>query len=87
MKNLARILAQLFEEVLYQEAKRATKYVSPRETVKATYQGRRDKRLRSQTVVVTLGSPNYRERLFIKKAKRSGKLFPIDGLEVKHSKK
>lgn len=72
----------LIEAVLMAGAKKATYYLNAREVVKATYQGKRDKRARYRTVVVTIGAPNYRERMFVKKAKRDGaKLkFPLTWL-------
>jgi hypothetical protein len=64
-------------------AKKATKYLSPKEVVKATYRGKRDKRSRSHTILVTLGSPNYEEREFITKAKKAGEPFPIKKIQLK----
>lgn len=87
MKLLGSVISALFEAVLLIGAKRATKYLSTREVVKATYQGRRDKRSKKHVVVVTVGPPNYAERLFIKKANRVGEPFPVKRIQLKFDKK
>jgi hypothetical protein len=68
-------------------AKKATKYISPGEVVKATYQGKRRKNSRTHTVVVTVGAPNYLERVFIKKAQKAGEPFPVKKIQLKIDKK
>ena len=57
--------------------RRATKYVSPSFTIKATRQHKYRPGALSGTVIVTLGRPNYAEREFIKKAKKAGEPFPV----------
>lgn len=63
-------------------AKKATKYYSTNEVVKATYHGKRYARARAHHVVVTIGKPNYAEREFIKKAIRAGEPFPIKKVQL-----
>lgn len=65
------------------EAKRATAYISPTYTIKATRQHRFDKRLRQETFLITLGQPNYAERKFIKLCKKVGEPFPVKRIQVK----
>lgn len=57
--------------------KRATKYLSPKLTVKAARQHRPRRNERSVTVVVTIGRPNYVERTFISQCKKAGVPFPV----------
>ena len=75
--------APLMEAVLLAGAKKATCYLNAREVVKATYQGKRYKRVRQRTVVVTVGAPDYKERMFLKNAKKEGKRFPITVFRMK----
>jgi hypothetical protein len=68
-------------------AKKVTKFFSPHEVVKATLQGRRDKRTHQQTILFTFGRPNYEERRFIKLAQRAREPFPIKKYQLKWDKK
>lgn len=63
--------------------KRAVKYVSDKHTIKATRRGRLDKRGRAIEVLVTIGKPNYAERLFIKDCKKAGEPFPVKKVQVR----
>jgi hypothetical protein len=76
-------IGELFEIVLEGGAKRATKYVSKSLTVKATLQGKRDNRSRQSTVLLTIGSPNYAERKFIKQCIAAGEPFPVKKTQIK----
>lgn len=62
--------------------KRVTKYLSPSATAKVTYQGRQDRRNRRHTVLVTLGTPNFAERKFIKLCQKAGEPFPVRKLQT-----
>jgi len=68
---------QLAEAILEAGAKRATKYVSKTEVVKATRRGKRRKHDRRVEILFTAGAPNYAERAFIKRAARAGETFPM----------
>lgn len=61
-----KLISELVECVVEGGARKATKILSPKLVVKATYQGKRGKNDRTRTVVVTLGAPNYAERAIIK---------------------
>lgn len=74
---------QLAEAVLEAGAKKATKYFSEREVLKATYRHKRDKRNKRHEILFTIGAPNYSEREFIKRAKRAGEPFPIKRIQMK----
>jgi hypothetical protein len=63
------IFGQLAEIILEGGARKATKILSDRETIKATrqlFKGKIDKRAKSVTILFTIGTPNYEERKLIK---------------------
>jgi hypothetical protein len=62
---------------------RATQYISPKETVKATRQFPLHKSYDSETYVITFGRPNYTERKFIKLCKQASEPFPITEPQLK----
>jgi len=65
-------------------AYRATKYISQNETAKATrraYKGRQNKSAPIE-ILFTIGPPNYKEREFIKQAKKAGEPFPIKKIKL-----
>ena len=64
--------------------RRATAYISPSLTVKATAQRRRDKRATRITTLVTVGKPNFVERRFIRICQKAGMCFPIRNIQLKH---
>lgn len=71
---------KVVETLLESGAVKATKYMSPSVTIKATrrlYGGKIAKQSRTIDIVVTLGKPNYKEREFIKLAQKAGEEFPI----------
>ena len=83
VETLEKAISQVISAVLRYDVKRATKYLLPTETVKATVQGNPDGRSRQTTVLVTFGRPNYHEREFIKWAKKAGEPFPIKKVQLK----
>lgn len=76
-------IVQVVESLFTFKAKQAIKYISPTETVKATYQGKRNHRKNSHTVVLTMGQPNFKERQFIKLCKKAGEKFPIRKVQLR----
>ena len=66
---------------------RATKFLSPVMVVKATRPHLFDRRSRGQTVVVTIGKPNYRERKFLKACKAAGEPLPVKKIQLQAPKK
>lgn len=78
-----KLVAQLVEMIIEGGAKKVTKYLSPKLTVKATFQGKFSKRDRQQTVLLTIGTPNFAERKFIKMCKAAGERFPVKKTQIK----
>lgn|GEM_PF-1287140 len=64
--------------------RRATAYISPKLTMKATAQRRQDLRSKSATVLVTVGAPNFTERRFIRVCQKAGMVFPLNQIQWKH---
>ena len=85
VKTLEKAVSQVIGAILRYGAKRATKYLSPTETVKATLQGGTYERARRRqdTILITFGRPNYAEQQFIKLAKKAGEPFPIRKVQIK----
>lgn len=66
------------------DIRRATAFISPTLTMKATAQRRQDKRTKSSTVLVTVGAPNFLERRFIRQCQKAGMCFPLRQIQWKH---
>ena len=81
--KLARYAGETVDAVIVSEAYRATKYVSPRMTVKATRRHKLDRRAPIQEFVVTVGRPNSRERHFIKALQKAGEPFPVRKIQLR----
>lgn len=64
-------------------ARKVTVYQSPDVVVKATRQRKPTKRSRTETILVTLGAPNFAERKFIKQCKTAGVNFPVREPQLK----
>ena len=63
--------------------RRATAYISPTLTIKATAQRKQDGRDKQATCLVTVGRPNFVERRFIKVCQKAGMCFPINQIQWK----
>jgi hypothetical protein len=76
-------LPKLFDEVMLSEVvKKATKYVSEGCTIKVTKIGK-PKKNSNLEFKVTIGTPNYLERQFIKDCIKVGEKFPIKKIQLK----
>lgn len=64
-------------------ARKATKFISPTLTVKASRIHKLDRRSRAESYVVSVGKPNYKEREFIKACKDAGETFPVKRIQLK----
>lgn len=67
--------------LLESESRRVTKYLAPNYVIKAVRLFPVDRRHKRETFVVTMGSPNYRERQAIKAALLVGDKFPIHRIQ------
>jgi len=66
--------------------KKVTKYLSPHVVLKATRVHKFDGRNRQESLVVTVGAPNFQERKFIKTLKAAGEPFPVRKIQIKLEK-
>jgi hypothetical protein len=62
--------------------KTATVYISPKQTLKLTRQGR-DKRSSHHTYLLTIGKPNYAEREHIQSLLKAKEPFPVKKIRLK----
>ena len=65
------------------DLKRATLYLDAKTTVKATRPIKYGGRKRAETLIVTVGTPNYAERKFIRLCQKAGEPLPIRELQLK----
>lgn len=78
-------LGQAVGDVLcMSHVRKATAFISPKLTIKATAQHRGDKRSKSATCLVTVGAPNFVERRFIRVCQKAGMAFPLSQIQWKH---
>lgn len=76
----------VFSALLFHDAKRATKYLSPKKVVSAQrvlFGGKIDRRDKRATIVVKIGAPNHAERQFIKALQKAGERFPVRKVQLK----
>lgn len=83
MNRITKAVASVVEYVMYGGAKTATKYIGERFVVKATRKGKLDGRHTQQHIVLTVGTPNYAERKFIKDCLKAGETFPVRRVQIK----
>lgn len=78
---------QMAVQQLYSGAhlRKATFYLSPHMVVKASRCHKHRARERSATIVVTIGKPNYAERVIVRKAIKARGKFPFEGRRVSWS--
>jgi hypothetical protein len=84
----AAVFAELAECILVDGAYKATKYLSPTLTIKATRKRYKGKILKGHAIdiVFTVGKPNYEERGVIKQQKKMGVVFPMNHIPKKFLK-
>jgi hypothetical protein len=80
-KEIAHVSAALMSS---KNCKSAVKYIDEKTIVRATWHNKPKANNRSETMVVTIGSPNYKEREFIKKCKKTNNSsFPKIPIQIK----
>jgi len=78
-----KVFSDLSEIIIEGGARKATKYFSDKLIVRAvrrTYGGKITKG--NAEITLTIGKPNYKEREFIKLAKKAGEKFPIKNIQI-----
>ena len=71
-------VTSVIEILMRGNAKRATKFISPTQIVRATR-----RHPKTSEFVLKIGSPNYLERDFIKACKKAGEPFPVRNIQIK----
>ena len=84
---MSQAAASVINAAIKAGARSATKYISPKLTVKATRRHKISKRDTRVEFVVTIGAPNYRESNKIKAALKEGKKFPLREIELRFAPK
>jgi hypothetical protein len=79
-----RRIGECVSAVLGMNLRKATAYISPSLTIKASAQRRYRKNEPSCTLLVTIGKPNFLERRFIKVCQKAGMAFPLKQIQWKH---
>ena len=85
MDERSAVFSELAECILVGGAYKATKYLSPVLTIKATRKRYKGKFLKGHAIdiVFTVGKPNYEERDVIKRHKKMGMAFPLNHISEK----
>jgi hypothetical protein len=83
MKITRDSISKTITGLLESGARRATFYLAEDAVVTATHQRKPDKRSKSQTIILTIGKPNYLGRQFVKACKKAGEPFPVKRLQLK----
>lgn len=76
--------AMVSKAIVTTGAYQAVKYISPKHVLKATRRHKLRKGDSRQEFVFTMGAPNYKDALIIKKAVKAGQKFPLKEITVKH---
>lgn len=64
-------------------ARKASYFLDEDTVVTASRRFKPDKRNKRTEVIVTMGAPNYRGRLFVKACKKAGEPFPVRKIQLK----
>jgi methylphosphotriester-DNA--protein-cysteine methyltransferase len=83
--NWGKIYEELISYASSHSVVKATKYISPKEIIRAVRTRYQNKILKNQNIEIslTIGKPNYLEREFIKLCQKSGEPFPIKKVQLK----
>jgi hypothetical protein len=63
--------------------KSATYFHSPTEVATLTRQFKPDKRNSRETLILTVGKPNYLGRIFVASCKKAGEPFPVKKIQLR----
>ena len=85
MKNSPdpKLIATVCGALLNSTAKTATKYVSEKLVVKATWRHKPRANNTREEMVVTIGAPNYLDVRFIAACKKAGEPFPVKKVQLR----
>ena len=78
-----KVIAAVCGALANSDAKTATKYLDEKTVVHATWRFKPSSRNHREEMVVTMGEPNYQDRIFIKKCKKAGEPFPVKKIQFR----
>jgi len=84
------LIGEMVNVIIHEGAVKATKYLTDKEVIKATrilFKGKVDNRSKKIEIRLTIGTPNFEERKFIKNCKVAGEPFPVKKIQLKFLKK
>ena len=76
---------KVIDQIINNKAIKATEYRSPKFIVRAVRKlyHKKIRENHNVEIILSIGSPNYSEREFIKKCKEAGEPFPIKNIQLK----
>lgn len=84
-RTARKVVPEIFRQLLAdRNIKTATKYLLPGFTVRITRQMKPDNREKRNTYLLSVGGPNYAERLFVKDALAAKVPFPVRKVQLRH---
>ena len=84
--SLSTAVARVSLIALGPDVYRATLFLGEQLVVKATRPHKYIKRSRGDTILLTVGKPNYKERKFIKLCKKAGEPVPVRRIQIERPK-
>lgn len=78
-----KLFSKVCSALINSDARSAIKYVAYNIVVRATWHNKPSGRHTRETMVVSYGAPNYRERKFIKACKKANEPFPISRIQFR----
>ncbi len=80
-------IIQVVNFTAFRGFRKATAYISPELTIVASRQFKKDRRIRGESIVLTIGKPNYKSRGFIRLYQKAGGSFPVRKIQLEEYKK
>lgn len=75
--TIEKAVGEVVTALNHEAYRRATIVLNPELTVKATRRHRQSLPNKFETFILTIGTPNFRERAFIRVCEKAGEPFPI----------
>ena len=66
------------------EVRKASCYIRPDFVITGTRMHKLDRRSKSSSILLTMGSPNFRGRMFVKACQKAGEPFPVKKIQLKY---
>lgn len=86
MEKITAVVGTVVTWCLFHNVKSAVAIVSPNLVAKATNKHKPRRNQRHREFIVSMGTPNFAERRFIKQCNKAGEPFPVKKIQLKHYK-